>query len=1073
MPPLRKLLVVLSGLLLVGTLLLLAFPSAVTGSKAADPTAEVDPDLPSGDAVTALVDKEDYLRRRADYFLSLRGWEAGEKFDPRVRLDALERLEAQEEELFTNLRRGAANAGPHSPQMREYLLGTATWTELGPAPIPNGQTEVTSTAVAGRTISIAVHPTNPDLAYVGTAQGGLYRTTDGGATWTAMMDGAQSLAIGAVAFAPSDPAILYIGTGEANLSADSFFGVGVYRMDDASGAAPVLSGPINPSVQTAIAGTTAFSGVAISKIVVHPTEPGTIFVSTASGTSGNPSGGSLNTTVPPVAMLGLYRSTNATAAPGSIAFEKLTVTTAGSIAPDTSGNRSIIDMVMEPDTPNRLICTVLGTNGSTPPDGGVYVTSDALAATPTFTRTLALGSATAVDANLGRAELAIAKVDLGAGPVTTVYVASGESASTVVPGAACGTGGTLRRSVDGGATWTLPLPAANGFCSPQCFYDIALAVDPTNTNAVLLGGSVTGACSKLIARSVDGGGAFAPTNTGIHADNHVLAFAPSNPLVVYMGTDGGIYRSNNGGGTWTVLNNTTFKSVQFQSIATHPTDRQILLGGTQDNGTIKRRTDGTWIRTDSGDGGYALFDRNATSVTAALAYHTTQAATGSINWRRSTNSGDTWTSRNCGTNGIPCSDLVLFYPPIALGPGNPNTFYYGTDRLYRSVDGLVAAPASQQPLAQDSVPPAAPVNQVLTTIAISPQNDNVRLVGLRNGKVFATSTGAATLTNVTSPAFPQPNVGTIRRAVSRAMFHPTDQQTAYITFGGYNVANGHHVWKTTNLLTNDGAPAIEWTPSGFGIPDVPVNCMVIDSRNPNNMYVGTDIGVYRSSDAGASWVPFSNGLPRIAVFDIAFQEQVENPTTDRVLRIATHGRGIWEITIPAFAGPLTNASSRKLHGATPYDIELPTIGTPGVECRTGGPSGDFTVVFKFTNALTSVQSATVTSGTGTVSSSGIGADPTEYVVNLTGVTDAQTLTVSLTNVQDPQGTTPSVSVDMGVLLGDVTADRAVNATDVSQVKSRSGQPAAPATFRSDVTAEGQINSTDVSLVKSRSGNNLP
>jgi photosystem II stability/assembly factor-like uncharacterized protein len=1072
----RKIFVSLScalcAVLLAWTLILLASPPA-TGSSRADRTAAADPDLPSPDATTALIDKEEYLRRRADYFLSLRGFEAGEKFDPNVRLQALEVLDAQEEELFTNLRRAAADAGPQSRAARELTVSSLVWTELGPAPIPNGQTEVTITPVSGRTISIAIHPNDPDFAYVGTAQGGLYRTTDGGATWTAMMDDAQSLAIGALAFAPSDPSILYVGTGEANLSADSFFGVGLYRITDALGASPVVEGPINPPVQTAIAGTTAFSGVSISKIVVHPTDPATIFVSTASGTSSNPSGGSLNTTVPPVAMLGLYRSSNATAAVGAIAFEKLTVTTAGSIAPDQSGNRSVIDMVMEPGTPDRLIVTVLGTSGSTPPDGGVYVTSDALAPAPAFTRTLALGSATAVDANQGRAELAITKTQTQLGAVTTVYVASGEQAAPVVGPTACGTGGTLRRSVDGGATWSLPLAAGNGFCAAQCFYDIAVAVDPANPNAVLLGGSVTGACSKLIARSNDGGSTFAPTNVGVHADNQVLMFAPSNPLVVYMGTDGGIYRSNDGGNTWLVLNNTTFKATQFQSIATHPTDRQILLGGTQDNGTIKRNTNGTWTRTDSGDGGYALFDRNSTSVTNALAYHTTQAGTGSINWRRSTNSGDTWSSRNCGTNGISCSDQVLFYPPIALGPGNPNTFYYGTDRLYRSTDGLVAAPASQQPLAQDSVPPAAPVNQVLTTITISPQNDNVRLVGLRNGKVFATSNGSTTLANVTSPAFPPPNQGTIRRAVTRAVFHPTNQQTAWITFGGYNVPNGHHIWKTTNLVTSDGAPAVEWTPTGFGIPDVPVNCMTIDVTNPNNMYVGTDIGVYRTSDGGATWVPFSNGLPRIAVFDIAFQEQLGTTTTDRVLRIATHGRGIWEIVIPAPAGALVNASSRKLHDAVPYDIPLPLTGTPGVECRTGGAAGDHTLVFKFTNALTSVQSATVTSGTGTVSSSGIGADPTEYVVNLTGVTDAQTLTVTLTNVQDPVGTSPTVSANMAVLLGDTNGNRAVNATDVSETKAQSGQRANSSNFRLDVTANGQINSSDVSLIKSRSGAMLP
>jgi hypothetical protein len=385
-------------------------------------------------------------------------------------------------------------------------------------------------------------------------------------------------------------------------------------MDDALGVSPQLTGPINPPVATAIAGTTAFSGVSISKIVVDPTDPAVIFVSTASGSSSNPGGGSLSTTVPPVAILGLYRSTNATAGQAEVAFQKLTVTSAGSVAPDTSGNRSIIDMVMEPGVRNRLICTVLGTSAAN--DGGVWVTSNALAPTPTFTRTLALGNGTNVVANEGRAELAINKVQTQAGPVVTVYVASGESAAPAAGAAACGTGGTLRVSTDGGATFSLPLAAASGFCAGQCFYDIALAVDPTNPLVVLLGGNVTGACTKLIARSDDGGVTFnvAPS-TGVHADNQVVVFAPSNPSIAYMGTDGGIYRSTDGGNTWNEQNNPTYRAVQFQSIATHPADREIMLGGTQDNGTIKRNFDGSWTRTNSGDGGYTLFDRSTTVET--------------------------------------------------------------------------------------------------------------------------------------------------------------------------------------------------------------------------------------------------------------------------------------------------------------------------------------------------------------------------------------------------------------------------------------------------------------------------
>jgi hypothetical protein len=865
-------------------------------------TEEDDPDIPP--VAKGKIDKGTYLRMRAEHDAFMRGFEPGRPLDPFLRRRALLEMERQEARLGLNNKNAS---GAKSAQTLGVAASSTNWTWVGPAPIPNGQTEQLVTPVSGRTISIAVHPTNPNIAFVGTAQGGLYRTLDGGVNWTQLMDGADSLAIGAIAIAPSDPSIVYVGTGEPQLSADSFFGVGLYRINNALTTAE-LTGPIDPPVATGIAGTRAFTGRSVGRILVHPTDPATVFVSTVSGTSSNPSGGSLNTTVPPLALRGVYRSTNATAALADISFGKLTVTSAGSIAPDTTGDRDVIDMVLEPGVPNNLVCTVLGTNAAN--DGGVWRTTNALAANPSdvaFTRTLALGAATAADAqfaSLGRAELAVNKV----GPVTTVYVASGESSGT----APCATGGTLRRSVDGGVTWTPPLPGGNGFCAAQCFYNIALAVDPVNPNDVMLGGNVTGVpCSKLIAKSADGGATFEPTAVGVHADNHVVVFAPSDPTVVYMGTDGGVYKSTNSGVNFTSFSNTTFSATQFQSIALHPTDRNFLIGGTQDNGSPKMNPDGTWTRSDSGDGGYALIDQNSTDTTTTRMYHTYFNSTGTqIGWARSLNAGTSWSFFNCGGNGIPCSDPVLFYAPIALGPGNPNTLYFGTNKLYRSTNGQTMTAVSQ------ALTTGSPT-QPMTSIGISPQNDNVRIVGMRNGKVFATVTGgntaAATLTDVTSPSFPQPNVGSTRRAVGRAVIDPNSHAggpyTAYVTFGGYNVAAGQHVWKTTDLAGVIAGTA-SWVASGSGIPDVPVNAFVVDPSNSNLLYAGTDIGVYRSIDGGASWLPYNTGMPRIAVFDLAVQNN------HRILRAATHGRGIWEIALPscgnvalASAGATASASS--------------------------------------------------------------------------------------------------------------------------------------------------------------------
>jgi len=182
--------------------------------------------------------------------------------------------------------------------------------------------------------------------------------------------------------------------------------------------------------------------------------------------------------------------------------------------------------------------------------------------------------------------------------------------------------------------------------------------------------------------------------------------------------------------------------------------------------------------------------------------------------------------------------------------------------------------------------------------------------------------------------------------------------------------------------------------------------------------------------------------------------------------------------IEAFATPiqLVSAVSSKVHGsAGTFNVNLPPSGNPGIECRSGGANGDYTLVFNFTNPLTTVANASVTSGTGSVASNKIdGTDAHNYIVNLSGVTNAQVITVSLGNVSDSASNFSSaVLISMGVLLGDTTGDGFVNSADISQTKSQSGQGVTTANFREDVNADGFINSADVSLVKSKSGTALP
>lgn len=789
-----------------------------------------DPDAPA--KLRNGLSKRKYLRMRSDQIKTLRGLDQ----DPRGfnRSNAIRQMELQE-------------------QLQNRInpsISSLFWTPIGPAPIPNGQTTTISSPVSGRVTAIAVHPTNENIVYAGTAQGGVYRTLDGGLNWTSIFDSAQSLAIGAIAIAPSSPTTIFVGTGEANFSADSFFGVGLYRIDNAQ-TSPTLVGPLNKDA----ANNDLFSGRSISKILVHPTDANTVFVSTSSGVGGI--GADAAVILP---NRGVFRTSNALSP--SPVFTKLTVATA------SGGNRSITDMVFEPGNPNNLLCVVFGTNATG--DGGIYRSTNALAATPSFSRTLTLGTTTSGI----RAELAINKV----GTTVTVVAATGESAGGQC--GALGQSGILRRSTNGGISWSAALNGGKGYCGGQCFYDIAIAISPTSANSIYLGGSANSTCSTVLSRSTNGGSSFARVDAGVHADSHVIVVAPSNSNVLYTGNDGGIWRSTNAGANWTSMNNGGFNATQFQSMALHPTDREFMIGGTQDNGTQFKNPAGTWRRADFGDGGFSLIDQNAADTTNVTMYHTYFNATGSLigfgrvtNVNNATDNG--WSFLGCqpsSNNGISCNDSVLFYAPMTLGPGSPNTLYFGTDRLYRSTNqGSNMTVVSQSPLV---------TGQPISAIGISRQNDGVRIVGLRNGKVFATSTGATTLTDVTGPI--------PARYIARAVIDPNNSNIAYVTLAGFGLADGQHVWKTSNL--NAAQPT--WVPAGIGIPDIPVNGFVVDPANSNNLYAGTDIGVYRSTDGGVTWTVFSNSLPRVAVFDMGIQNN------NRVLRIATHGRGIWEITIP-------------------------------------------------------------------------------------------------------------------------------------------------------------------------------
>src|SRR6266404_328138 len=274
---------------------------------------------------------------------------------------------------------------------RSFAIAVPTaapsWVPLGPAPIPNGQTEpadangisLTQAPVSGRTISIAIDPTDANTAYVGTAQGGLYRTTNGGSTWTPLLDNALSLAVGSIVFDPTDTTYntVLVGTGESNFSGDSYAGVGVYKITGAKGASPMLSGPYN---QDAASGFDIMTHRGAPGLAVDPNNHNVVYVGTATGQQGI---GPQPPTPGSAPNRGLYRSTNFFS--GTPTFTKIPML--GALEPVPPDYR-VTSIVYEPGSSDRMFVGIADASGNNDPlyYGGIYYTTNASVANPTFTR---------------------------------------------------------------------------------------------------------------------------------------------------------------------------------------------------------------------------------------------------------------------------------------------------------------------------------------------------------------------------------------------------------------------------------------------------------------------------------------------------------------------------------------------------------------------------------------------------------------------------------------------------------------------------------------------------------------
>jgi len=373
--------------------------------------------------------------------------------------------------------------------LRNAAMGGSgfTWQPIGPAPL------MASVPYSGRVASIAVDPTAPGTVYIGGASGGLWRTTDSGATWTPLTDDEQSLSIGAITFDPSNAGTIYAGTGEWHFSCDSYFGAGILRSEDGGSSWSLLA-------------ENEFTGTAISGIVVSPTDSDVLVVSNARG-----AGGFICTR--PLGTYGIWKSVDH----GASWTLKLGAGQTGNDANTTS-------LVVDPDDPDVFFAGVAGPvhsdEGGAP--GGVWKSVD--------------GGESWSKLGGGLPTTNVARVNLAIDP------ADGQRLFAAVQRTSDGSLSGVWRSHDGGSSWT-QAGFPSGACSSYCWYCMILSIAPDG--AVWFGG-------VDLYRSADDGVTWSDrTNSGLHADQHVLVFDGGK---AWSGNDGGVFSSTNNGISWTAHN---------------------------------------------------------------------------------------------------------------------------------------------------------------------------------------------------------------------------------------------------------------------------------------------------------------------------------------------------------------------------------------------------------------------------------------------------------------------------------------------------------------------------------------
>ena len=632
----------------------------------------------------------------------------------------------------------------------------------------------------GRVNCVEFHPTDPNIYYVGTPAGGLWRNTSG--FWTPLTDGISSLGVSGIAIEPDNANHIYIMTGDCESRYTQSIGV-LETWDGGLNWQPTGLSWAIPNLNDGY------------RLLMNPDNHLILLAATSSGIYKTVDGGASWSVVQTGIFMDMEFKPGTPStiyATSALSFYKST---------DTGNTWTLISSGLPLNQSNRIGLAVAPSNTS-------YVY-------------LLYGRQ-----NQNKTQL----------PFTGCYLSTNS-----------GTSFTLKSSI----TPNIFGYDVNGNdTTDQCTYDLSLAVSPILQSNVFFGGincwksansGLTWTHSSFWYEGTAG-------EQYTHADIHCLAFNPLNNYL-YCCSDGGIYRSTDWGASW-ADQTSGLEISQFYRIGMTPSNMNLVVGGTQDNGcNTLDFTAGTYRHDRGADGFRCMIDYNNSNIRYAAIYDKLY---------RTTNSGSTY---SLITPGIVTPSNKIWNTAFIMHPTTPTTLYLGHTDIWKSTN----SGSSWLPMGTGNG------SGKFIQIAHGVNNTN-RIYGITTFRVFTTQNNGSSWTNVTG------TLPVLNANLSYIVVDPADATHVWVTCRGYSA--GQKVYYSGNS-------GLTWTNISGSLPNVPANCINYEPGSDDGLYLGTDVGIFYKDNTMADWVPFFNGLPYTLVFEM------EINTANNMIIASTFGRGIW------------------------------------------------------------------------------------------------------------------------------------------------------------------------------------